>query len=103
MRRRSSGQIGLEFINEFLSQADNYERFSAGDQSGQTRARLALAIGLFDRNHDGKLDAEERKSADGFSARADCNSRTNGQALEPADRPSAGRSFHRCFAGWSAA
>ena len=27
-----------------------------------TRARLALAIGLFDRNHDGKLDADERKA-----------------------------------------
>jgi hypothetical protein len=54
-------QIGLEFINEFLSQAENLNDFPP-EINPATRTRLALAIGLFDRNHDGKLDAEERKA-----------------------------------------
>jgi hypothetical protein len=54
-------QIGLEFINEFLAQAQNLTDFPP-EINPATRARLALAIGLFDRNHDGKLDAEERQA-----------------------------------------
>ena len=54
-------QIGLEFINEFLAQADNLNAFPP-EINPASRARLSLAIGLFDRNHDGKLDAEERKT-----------------------------------------
>jgi hypothetical protein len=54
-------QIGLEFINEFLAQAEDLNDFPP-EINAATRARLALAIGLFDRNHDGKLDAEERQA-----------------------------------------
>lgn len=54
-------QIGLEFINEFLAQADNYNDLPP-EINPQTRQRLTLAISLFDRNHDGKLDADERKA-----------------------------------------
>ena len=54
-------QIGLEFINEFLAQADNLSDFPP-EISPQARARLTMAIGLFDRNHDGKLDDQERKT-----------------------------------------
>jgi hypothetical protein len=54
-------QIGLEFVNEFLAQADNYSEFPP-EINPATAARLKLAIGLFDRNHDGKLDADERKA-----------------------------------------
>jgi hypothetical protein len=54
-------QVGLEFIKEFLSQADNLNDLPP-EINAATRARLALAIGLFDRNHDGKLDADERKA-----------------------------------------
>ncbi len=53
--------IGLEFINEFLAQADNYNDLPP-EVNPATRQRLVLAISLFDRNHDGKLDADERKS-----------------------------------------
>jgi len=54
-------QMGLEFINEFLAQAEDINDFPP-EINAVARARLALAIGLFDRNHDGKLDAEERKA-----------------------------------------
>jgi hypothetical protein len=54
-------QIGLEFVNEFLAQADNYNDFPP-EINPATATRLKLAIGLFDRNHDGKLDADERKA-----------------------------------------
>jgi hypothetical protein len=54
-------EMGLEFINEFLAQADNFNDFPP-EINPASRARLTLAIGLFDRNHDGKLDAEERKT-----------------------------------------
>lgn len=54
-------QAGLEFINEFLSQADDLTDLPP-EINPPARARLALAIGLFDRNHDGKLDAAERQS-----------------------------------------
>ena len=54
-------QIGLEFIDEFLSQADDIKDLPP-EINPASRARLALAIGLFDRNHDGKLDADERKA-----------------------------------------
>lgn len=54
-------QIGLEFINEFLAQADDFSDLPP-EINPATRARLQLAIGLFDRNHDGKLDAGERKA-----------------------------------------
>jgi hypothetical protein len=54
-------QIGLEFINEFLAQADNLDDFPP-EINPQARARLKMAISLFDRNHDGKLDADERKT-----------------------------------------
>jgi hypothetical protein len=54
-------QIGLEMINEFLSQSEDLNDLPP-EVNAATRARLALAIGLFDRNHDGKLDADERKT-----------------------------------------
>jgi hypothetical protein len=54
-------QIGLEFINEFLSQADNLFDLPP-EINPQTRIRLVAAIALFDRNHDGKLDPDERKA-----------------------------------------
>lgn len=54
-------QIGLEFIDEFLSQADDLKDLPP-EINPDARARLTLAIGLFDRNHDGKLDADERKA-----------------------------------------
>jgi len=54
-------QIGLEFINEFLAQADDLFDLPP-EINPQTRIRLVAAIALFDRNHDGKLDADERKA-----------------------------------------
>jgi hypothetical protein len=54
-------QMGLEFINEFLAQAEDLNDFPP-EINPAAQARLKLAIGLFDRNHDGKLDAEERKT-----------------------------------------
>lgn len=53
--------IGLETIDAFLAQAANPTDFPP-EISPATRAALTRAIGLFDRNHDGKLDAEERKA-----------------------------------------
>ena len=61
MRSRSASQVGLEFINEFLAQADNLKDLPP-EINPAARARLTLAIGLFDRNHDGKLDPDERKA-----------------------------------------
>jgi tellurite resistance protein len=44
-----------------LEQGENTTDFPPEIAPAQ-RARLALAVALFDRNHDGKLDAEERKA-----------------------------------------
>jgi mono/diheme cytochrome c family protein len=54
-------QMGLELINEFLAQGEDLNDLPP-EINPATRTRLALAIGLFDRNHDGKLDADERKA-----------------------------------------
>ena len=51
----------LEYIDAFLEQGEGTSDFPPEVAPAQ-RARLALAVSLFDRNHDGKLDAEERKA-----------------------------------------
>jgi hypothetical protein len=52
-------------ISEFFSQSDDIDDLPR-EISPQQRAGLRLAIGLFDTNHDGKLDAQERQAMIGF-------------------------------------
>ncbi len=51
----------IEYIDQFLAQGQSTADFPPEIAPAQ-RARLAFALALFDRNHDGKLDEEERKS-----------------------------------------
>jgi mono/diheme cytochrome c family protein len=52
--------IGIEALTEFFQQSDDVNVLPQEISPAQ-RDRLKLAIALFDKNHDGKLDAEERK------------------------------------------
>ena len=60
-QQRFQQQIGLEMIDEFLSQSDNLDDLPP-EINPQARQRLKLAVGLFDRNHNGKLEPDERKA-----------------------------------------
>lgn len=60
-QKRFQQLMGLEMVEEFLSQGDSITDLPP-EINAATRARIAAAISLFDRNHDGKLDAEERKA-----------------------------------------
>ena len=53
--------MGIEMIGEFLAQGVTIDDLP-NEISPDQKARLKLALGLFDRNHDGKLDAEERQA-----------------------------------------
>ena len=54
-------QIAIEMIGEFLSQSDDINDLPP-EINPAARQRLAMAMALFDRNHDGKLDDQERKT-----------------------------------------
>ena len=53
--------MAVEMVTEFLQQSDNLNDLPPEVAPAQ-RLRLQLAMSLFDKNHDGKLDAEERKA-----------------------------------------
>jgi hypothetical protein len=51
----------LEMISQFLAQGEDIKDLPP-EIPAYTRNRLALALALFDTNHDGKLDDQERKA-----------------------------------------
>ena len=53
--------IGVEMITEFFQQNTDMNDLPQ-ELSPAQRARVKLAVTLFDKNHDGKLDADERKA-----------------------------------------
>ena len=59
--QRFQREMILQYVDQFLRDGQSPTDFPPEVPAAQ-RARLALAVGLFDRNHDGKLDAEERRS-----------------------------------------
>ena len=54
-------EVGIEMISEFFQQSSGLDNLP-NQLSPQQKARLRLAAGLFDRNKDGKLDAQERQA-----------------------------------------
>ena len=68
--------IGIEALTEFFQQTDDVNVLPQEISPAQ-RDRLKLAIALFDRNHDGKLDAEERKALIDFTRGSGCNNSDN--------------------------
>ena len=57
--------MNLEMISEFLSQGEDIKDLPP-EIPAATKARLALALSLFDTNHDGKLDEKERQTLMNF-------------------------------------
>jgi hypothetical protein len=53
--------IGVEMISEFFESSSNMDDLPQ-EISPEQRARLKLAVTMFDKNHDGRLDADERKA-----------------------------------------
>jgi hypothetical protein len=60
-QRAFQQEMALQYIDAFLEQGDSGMELPPEIPAAQ-RAQLTLLLSLFDKNHDGKLDAEERKA-----------------------------------------
>jgi hypothetical protein len=64
-QRAFQREMAMQYIDAFLEQGENTMDLPPEIPEAQ-RAQLTLVMLLFDKNHDGKLDAEERKAVMDF-------------------------------------